>query len=304
MNTNENFRIFMCVDFQLFVKCITHYGFFCSTFKFALEKLNIKDGRAIFNEINNSCIDELDDISNNINLKRILFFSTCVFSENKKYFKGSELEEPQIVFARLFSFFYLKNLKRFIQKDKKISFTENILKPFNKLFELNGTKEALLTDNKNYSIIKEEYIQGQNIQNLMSSMQFHSFFEDYINNLFSEKGEIVNNPIILFNPRQETKKGKKLIIEGYFELDGSIFDDHGQITFIECKNTLEVKQNHITNFLGKVHLIEKVYNFNSKKILFSTGKRQDCFMGIEKYSKLTDFKIYCIDNFMDGYKGL
>jgi hypothetical protein len=303
MHKNENFRLFLCVDFQFFIKCITEFPLFCSMFHSSLKKLNIHNKKSIFKEINNTCIEELDEISNNINLKRVLSFATCAFDERRKYKNGTELDEPQIVFARLFTSFYHIQLKKLCPNLEKIIFKDNILNPFNKLIDLIGMASSISTDNNTYSCVKTSEISKIEIQNLFSSMQFHSFFEDYINSLFLGKGKLISNPLILFNPREELVDGRK-IIDGYFELDGSILTKNNEIIFVECKNSSKVSHSHITNFLGKVSLIEKIYGLTAKTLLFSTGKRDTCFKDLESYKDKTRFVIYCSDSFLKKYNNL
>ena len=99
------------------------------------------------------------------------------------------------------------------------------------------------------------------------------------------------------SPKHSPRRG----LTGYFELDGSFIIHRNNLLFIECKNSAHITQEHITNFLGKIRIIENNYGIEVKKLFFSTGNRFDVWKDIEKYGGL---KLFDIKEFRQGFKEL
>ena len=94
------------------------------------------------------------------------------------------------------------------------------------------------------------------------------------------------------------------MLDGYIELDGSLLKKDGELIFLECKNSRNVTVEYITNFIGKVTLMEKIYGCKIKKMLFSTGFRYAIWWNLEAYPELNDIQIYDGSDFRKNYRNV
>ncbi len=171
---------------------------------------------------------------------------------------------------------------------QKNTFKKIVIEPMKKIAKI--LKVKLNTNDKSYCNFEKNDMIKQEIQNFLYHLQKHKFYEDYIARKIKKtkklgNKEYINNPVIIFNPHfvkdNEFPGGR---LDGYFELDGAIVLSN-PIEFIECKNTAEVKFEHITNFVGKCAIFEKIYDIKVVKKLYCTGKN-NIWSGIQSYDGL------------------
>ena len=62
--------------------------------------------------------------------------------------------------------------------------------------------------------------------------------------------------------------------------------------------------DYMVKFVGKVNLIERIYEVPIKKLLFSTGSRAHIWRGLERYPNLKDIEIFDVFDFRDCYQNL
>jgi len=298
MKLNNSLKILLSIDFQFFLSLFDNFNDFLDYFKKDLKRFNTNNLKYLFDEIKKTCFEDYDDIDKK-GLKIIHFFGII-----SPFYKDGKLDfdEPKIFFSKLLEIYYFKNVRKL--KQSNVDFKEDILSPLENLFKLLGEAQFVNKDDKNFFIVDEENIHRESLQNFFCCLQYHCFFEDYVNNLFSKFGEVIKNPLILFNPSEREKDNKK-IIEGYFEMDGSIcISKNKELCIIECKNGDMVHPSHLTQFIGKVHFIEKIYDIKTQKHLFSTGLRFQLWENLEDFSSCSDIKIHCRRSFCNDFKDL
>ena len=292
MESNKELRGFLCVDFQNFINLLENK----SSFKKFFSMENLTDGQ--IDEMRNIILDEYyDPIFSKSSLKILKLFG---FIRKKEHFSESDIEEPKVLVYNLLENYYFRMLKFYFEKEYRVNFKKNILEPMIKILDILAEGKGYKTDRCNFMIIDENAISSENIQNFLSCLQFHIFFEDYINLKLISKGEMISNPLILINPMEI--KGK---IEGYFELDGSLLiNKTNDLVLLECKNSRFITLEHLTHFLGKVLLVELVYGLKIKKIIFSTGLRSYIWEDLEKYPFLEGIEIYDREDFKNDFNRL
>jgi len=300
MKKDSNLRAFLCTDLQHFLSLFENYNKFYQYFYWDFQNLNInseEECRKIIRDINNTCLEELDEENSSINLKVINFLGFIM--PNSKLEK-IDLDEPKKIFAKLLELYYYKSSRKLV-KDSVITFANNILRPLEKIANILGIASSFDTDGRQFIFFNEEKIKEKLIQDFFCFLQYHCFFEEYVNSLFEGKGDLIKNPLVVFNPSEELFK-KRVSLHGYFELDGSLYiKGNKEIFFIECKNGDRVHPNHLTEFLGKVIFIEKVYGIKARKLLFSTGKRYPIWDNIEDFPSCSDISIFCNKSFLDNF---
>jgi hypothetical protein len=291
---------FLLINLQYFVEILMDENKFKKYFSKEIYNSKIEEEslQIMLDKIKRSSFfDELDELHDNISLKIFKFFG---FINPEFESKDLDADELEVFISKFLSYYFKRNILK-LKKEPKYSFRKDILVPLKVIFNLLGILKESETDDSNFVIIRADILSKPDIQNFFTCYQYHLFFEEYVNSLYSQKGIIIKNPLVLFNP-SETKKYRKNILEGYFELDGSLFiSKDKEIILLECKNSSVVKMQHLTHFLGKVSLIEKVYEVNIKKCLFSTGWRLPLWKEIELFDGCRDIKIFCRQLFLDGY---
>lgn len=301
MHVDESLRIFLSVDFQFFLSLFDSFNKFLNYFRGNLHMvsgLNQENLITLFNQIKETCFEEYDE-DDKKGLKIIHFFGLI----NPFYVTNNlELDEPKILFSKILELYYFRNIWKL--KGSRPDLREDILVPLNKIFEFLGEESLINKDNINFFFLDEDSIHKESIQNFFCYLQYHCFFEDYVNNLFEEFGDVIKNPLIIFNP-SERERGEERILEGYFELDGSIcLSKNKELCIIECKNGDRIHPHHITHFVGKANIIEKIYGINIKKYLFSTGSRFKLWENLEDFNSCSDIKIYCRRSFLINFSDL
>jgi hypothetical protein len=280
MKKNESVKNFLCVNFQ----------FFLTSFDNNI-KIKCKKNK-----------DVIIDFNSLISFKETFFFQPELPElENKVKDVFSVLKfgfvknKPQEVDENLYYFnlssFFLDKISYF--KNCKLSFKSDILNPLKLILDV-FDNDLYETDDETYIYIKEKIIL-EKFEKFFYAFQLHKPFEYYVHSILKDnKFQIINpNPLIFVNPIY-SKNYKN--ITGYLELDGSFVLKEKKNFFIECKNSFNITQEHVTNFLGKTLLIENVYDIKIKKILFSTGSRYPIWKGIEKYKNIFLFDVYDFKN--------
>ena len=280
MHKNVEFRNFMCVNIQ-----------------FMLNDMNKKQTYDEF-------LEEYDIGLKKVNLILIKAFG-FLNANNQINISKYGLEEDEAKYYKELCDNYKKTLSYLYPRNTIIDFNKHIREPFKKYLSFMGAPKLIESD----ELVYFNGVTTKELQNAFSCMQLHTFFEDYINALFDEKWQLVRHPIILINPITKKlwgpqNKPPKEILEGYVELDGTFLLNGSQIIFLECKNSAKVTLEYVTEFVGKVHLIERIYGINSRKILFSTGSKLKIWSGLDKYPDLKDIEIYGNIEFIDNYKNL
>ena len=90
----------------------------------------------------------------------------------------------------------------FTEGTLSINFDAHIKKPFKRFLEILGFDKV---DEYDDLVCLREKPQGNEIQNAFACLQFHVFFEDYINSFFG-KFILINHPIKIINPQIKNKK--------------------------------------------------------------------------------------------------
>ena len=274
MNKNIFFRNFLCVNIQQF--------------------LRIKQ-----NEYQRYIEPNEDPVFDRSELKLVKNFG---FMTNPRSMVLDDENEARYYYE-LFET-YKTRLSFFLNFRETFDFEKHIKKPFKKLLEIVGHTSYC----ERRELIYVTDITECKIQNIFSCMQLHTFFEDYVTSLFDQTSIFVKNPIILINPQlrkiKTSETSRKNVLDGYIELDGSLLKKDGELIFLECKNSRNVTVEYITNFIGKVTLMEKIYGCKIKKMLFSTGFRYAIWWNLEAYPELNDIQIYDGSDFRKNYRNV
>lgn len=136
----------------------------------------------------------------------------------------------------------------------------------------------------------------------LTAQQIHLIYEKYINYLVSKatnSSEVIENPSFIFSPT--FNRGS---IKGYVELDGFLISSGEELILIECKNSRYLRQNHVTNFLGKARLLEEVYDVEFKKYIVSTGELGYMLSGMDSLSLSKDIKFFNKTDHQNNYSNL
>jgi len=290
MNENQEFKVFCCIDFQDFINIMSDIVRFRKIF------IGRNISQSVLDETVNEFCEDYEDLG--IRKADLKIISAFGFSEYRNRSIENVAEEPCCKLYSILQEYYYKKTIELMGRNYRFDFNKNIISPFHKLMSIVSKEDCLNTDNRHYSFIEPDLISDRTIQNLFICMQFHTFFEEYVTSHFPN-GRIIKNPLVLINPTVKADG----TIDGYFELDGAfLIDENKQLTFIESKNSRLIKVEHLTHLIGKTNLIERVYDLNVKKLLFSTGERHWIWKGIEsKYGKMDDIKIFDLSNFRNGF---
>lgn len=302
MRNDNAVKNFLSVDLQYFLSLFENDSTFMRYFSRDLNRMGIseEDCKRIIREIKRNCMEEYDDENHSITLKLLLSFGVIdPFSRTEL-----DLEEPDIFFMKFLQNYFFRNIIKFLG-GTRFNFREHLLSPLIKILNIFEIDDLFITDNKTYLYLNELQIQEKIIQDFLCCFQYHSFFEGYSNSFFEGEGKILDNPLIIFNPSERRDRNGNFVLEGYFELDGSlcIIKDK-KLILIECKNGDRIHPQHITNFIGKSRLIEKIYGVDIRKLLFSTGSRYWLWQNFEDYNSCSDIGIFCRESFIINFSDL
>lgn len=302
MKKDDAVKNFLSVDLQHFLSLFENGLTFIRYFSRDLNRMGIseEDCKRSLREVKRTCMEDYDDENHSITLKLLLNFGVInPFSREE-----IDLEEPKIFFMKFLQNYFFRNIKKFLGSER-FDFNRDVLSPLIKILNIFGIDNLFITDNQTYLYIDEAKIQEKIVQDFLCCFQYHSFFEGYANSFFDGKGKMLDNPLIIFNPIERRDVEGNLIFEGYFELDGSlcIIKDK-KLILVECKNGDWIHPQHITNFIGKSRLIEKIYEVNIHKLLFSTGTRYWLWKNFEDYESCSDIKIFCKESFLRNFSDL
>jgi len=284
---------FLCINFQNFL------GLLEKPKKFNKVLDENFDHKKITEMENN--IATLDEQFRDLKIVKLFGFMSEDYMKNSRI---SSEKSKEFLIYELLAKYYKKEMRHYI---KNFDFIENILKPIKNISKMLSLKENehYKTDNKTYIFFNPDSITEESVQNFLSCLQYHTFFEDYINSKLNVSTNPIRNPIILINPCDNyRKKENKHQLEGYTELDGTLIAKDGKIILVECKNSRNITEDHLIKLSGKASLIEKVYGIKTKKLIFSTGYRKPFCKNLEKYPDLKDIQIFDINDFRNGFKKL
>jgi hypothetical protein len=171
-----------------------------------------------------------------------------------------------------------------------MDFKENIKKPLEKLIKILEIKgEFIVADNENYIELNAEF---KTLQDFLFGLQFHIFYEHYINSIIRDKTgiDVIQNPVIFVNPSyMEDRK----TVHGYIELDGCIYiTKKNTLFFVECKNSHQIELKYVTQFIGKCRFLEKIYNIEIQKCLVSTGSLKPFFYKWYEFKSFSDIGLF------------
>lgn len=302
MRGDNNVKNFLSVDLQFFLSLFENDSAFIRYFSTDIIRMQIspEDCKRIIKEIRRSCMEEYDDENHSVTLKLLLTFGAI--HPNSR--EDLDLEEPKLFFMKFLQIYFFRSIIKFL-RDTRFNFQKNFLVPLIKVCKLFGIEDLIVTDNRSYIYLNEDKMQTKLIQDFLCCFQYHSFFEGYANSFFEGKGKILDNPLIIFNPSEREDKEGNLILEGYFELDGSLcIVKDKKLILVECKNGDRVRPDHMTNFIGKSRLIEKIYGVDIQKLLFSTGSRYWLWQNFEDYGTCSDIRIFCRESFIINFSNL
>lgn len=304
MKSNKDIKNFLSVDIQYFVNLlIKSPELFISKFKREFEGIKIqqtRDKRKFLDKIKNICLDDYSEDRNiGLQIFKFIGFATPFYDS-----LDSELEEPKSFLAKCLQRYYFESIWKF--NNERPNFEKQIVRPFKDIIEILGDIDSIQTNGRSIVYLELPNIMKKEIQDFLCCLQYHIFFEEYVNSIVdNEKGKIIKNPLIIFNPSEENDGHGKRILEGYFELDGSLFIGEKETLYlIECKNGYNIKPDHITHFLGKVYIIEEIYGIKIKKMLFSTGERFPLWKDVEVFPKFCNICIFDKKSFMNGFSDL
>ncbi|RLI99694.1 MAG: hypothetical protein DRP06_03035 [Candidatus Aenigmatarchaeota archaeon] len=289
MDGSPNLRNLLCVDLQNYL-------------------LNIlKDTHFYYNVLkeNKNC-DELNKMKSAISdihheehrdLRKVKLFG---FVSNQDNMNQTIQDELELNCYHSFSKYYQHSMEKY--NSGKFNFETHLIKPTLELLKIINF-DKYITDKKTYIYLDKEEIMHPNLQNFLSCLQYHTFFEDYVNSKFNSKNT-TKNPIILINPEKKKCGNKIYGLEGYMELDGTLITKNNELILIECKNSWNLTEDHLIKFCGKASLVEKIYGIKTKKFIFSTGYRRPFCKNLEKFPDLEDIQIFDINDFRNGFKRL
>jgi len=305
MKKDRKVKNFLSIDLQHFLSLFENVSSFMRYFKREVERsphLDKSECERLIREIQNICLEDYDEENYSIKLKIFRFFGFMHpnFDENTL-----DLDEPKIFFIKFLQMYFFRNLRKFQKEGERVNFRLDIREPFIKICDILKINGLVVTDNYGFVYLEEEKIEQKLIQDFFCCFQYHYFFEIYVNNLFKEKGTVLENPLIIFNPSEREDREGTLILEGYFELDGSLcITKDEKLILIECKNGDRIHPKDLTNFIGKSRLIEKIYGLNIDKLLFSTGSRFELWEKFEDYTSCSDIRIFCRKSFIENFSDL
>ncbi len=278
--SNPNVRNFLCVNIQ---------HFFVQFNKNSIIRLSRLDTEINFDKLR----DERDKFITKPEIDGIEEELNDIFQIHRfGFIKGEPQDDNESYYSNLTNYF----LNQLSYYKRNPNFKEDILEPFKEV--LNKIDRSYYeTDNENYIIVKQEGI--SHLNNFFYTYQLHKPFECYVHSLLDRMGveKIHSNPFIFVNPKHSPRRG----LTGYFELDGSFIIHRNNLLFIECKNSAHITQEDITNFLGKIRIIENNYGIEVRKLFFSTGTRFNVWEDIEKYG---DLKLFDIKDFRKSFEEL
>ncbi len=222
MKSDKNVKNFISVDIQYFLTLlVSNQMVFISKFKKEFERIGIiqmKDKREFLERVKSVCLEDYPE-GRKIHLQLFKFMGFITPFHNPK---DTDLEDPEYFFSRCLEKYYFESIWTF--NEQPSNFKDHILKPFLDVMEILGKKNSVQTDMKNIIYLDSPEINEKEIQDFLCCLQYHIFFEEYVNFLIdNKKDRIIKNPLILFNPLEERDRDGNLVIGGYFELDGSLF---------------------------------------------------------------------------------
>jgi len=302
MLQNDKIRVFLSVDIQYFVGLFDKPEEFIRYFKKYFGKLDGKCHQDVIDLIErakSACLEDYsDEKSINLQLFKSFLFITPFYRDNNFL----DIDEPKMFFGRFLQYYYFKNIWKLTNKHP--SFFDDIVCPLKEILSVFNITDQIQIDNKNFLVLDEKIVINKDIQNFLCCLQYHVFFEEYVNLKVSDNKNIIKNPLIIFNPSIHIWNGKKTL-EGYFELDGSLYiKENGKLHLIECKNGDMIHPSHITEFLGKACLIENIYGINIKKMIFSTGERFPLWIDLESFPDCKEIVIHDRKSFFKGFSDI
>ncbi len=287
MNNSPELRNLLCVDLQNYLlNILREPQFYSRVLKEKKGTDELKTMRSIIFDLHQ---EEYP------NLRKIKLFG---FVSNHD--KTNINENPDLSCYSSISKYYKLSIEKYISG--KFEFDKHLIKPMIKILKIIDF-DKYASDKKTYLYLDKKEIKHPNLQNFLSCLQYHTFFEDYVNSKFGSK-KVTKNPIVLVNPEKQKDGNGNYGLDGYMELDGTLTIKNNEIVLIECKNSHNITGDHLVKFYGKASLIEKIYGIKTKKFIFSTGYKKPFCKNLEKYPDLKDIQIFDINDFRNGFKRL
>lgn len=266
MISDPTFRDFICVNFQEFVN-----GF-------------------LKNENSDRFIEKGEFPSNSVYRVRRVGFKE----------KGKILDDEgrEVLYESLTGHYYNLLSKLTGMKHQDIDLEERLFNPLQKAARIGGFEDFLEVNNR----FVELDCKSPKVQSFLLGQQLHKFYERFVIQLISQNeniDEFISDPCFIISPTIHSGK-----LWGYMELDGFILKSKEDLILIECKNvSREIRQSHITSFVGKARLLEKMYNIEFKKYLVSTGKTDKMSRGMENIS-FPNIRIFTRKDYRSSYNSL